>query len=182
MVSHWNLQGYEYFRKFVTDEMIDLTVEESNIHHFQQKGQLLNLNSTELRSVLGMYLLMGIVQMPSVRDYYAKATEYDPISSIMSRNRFEMILRFLHFANNETTDSGTKEHDKAWKISPWLERLRSQCILIEAQENNAIDEMMIPFKGKFSKIRQYIRGRPYPWGFKIWARAAGEDGILYIRF
>ena len=87
-------------------------------------------------------------------------------------------MRFLHFANNETTDSGTKEHDKAWKISPWLERLRSQCILIEAQENNAIDEMMIPFKGKFSKIRQYIRGKPHPWGFKIWARA-GEDGILY---
>ena len=37
-------------------------------------------------------------------------------------------------------------------------------------ENNSIDEMMVPWKGKFSGIKQYIRGKPYPWGFKIWAR------------
>lgn len=169
---------YHYFKKFVTDEMIDLTVTESNIYYFQQKGQFLNLKDDELRSVLGMYLLMGIIQMPSVRDYFAHATDYEPISSVMSRNRFELILRHLHFANNDTVETRIKKNDKAWKITPWLELLRSQCILIEPQENNSIDEMMIPFKGKFSKIRQYIRGKPHPWGFKIWART-GEDGILY---
>ena len=30
--------------------------------------------------------------------------------------------------------------------------------------------MMVPFKGKFSGLKQYIRGTPNPWGLKIWAR------------
>ncbi|GFN90793.1 PiggyBac transposable element-derived protein 4 [Plakobranchus ocellatus] len=37
---------------------------------------------------------------------------------------------------------------------------------------------MIPFKGKFSGIRQYIRGKPNPWGLKVWARC-GLSGIIY---
>ena len=168
----------DYFRRFITDEMLDLVVSESNIYYFQQKGHLLNLNTTEVCSVLGIYLLMGIVQMPSVRDYFVKTTGYDAVSSVMSRNRLELILRYLHFANNETVDEKVKETNKAWKIAPWLVLLRAQCLLTEPQENNAIDEMLIPFKGKFSRIRQYIRGKPHPWGFKVWARA-GEDGILY---
>ncbi|KAJ8344740.1 hypothetical protein SKAU_G00289330 [Synaphobranchus kaupii] len=36
---------------------------------------------------------------------------------------------------------------------------------------------MIPFKGKFSGIRQYMKGKPHPWGFKVWART-GISGIL----
>ena len=45
-------------------------------------------------------------------------------------------------------------------------------------ENSAIDEMMVFYRGKRSPIRQYIKGKPHPWGFKIWSRA-GVDGILY---
>ena len=36
---------------------------------------------------------------------------------------------------------------------------------------------MVSFKGKHS-IKQYIRGKPNPWGFKMWGRA-GASGILY---
>ena len=30
--------------------------------------------------------------------------------------------------------------------------------------------MIIPFKGKYSSIKQYMRGKPHPWGFKFCAR------------
>lgn len=36
---------------------------------------------------------------------------------------------------------------------------------------------MVAFKGK-SSLKQYIRGKPHPVGFKIWGRA-GSSGILY---
>jgi hypothetical protein len=36
---------------------------------------------------------------------------------------------------------------------------------------------MVSFKGK-SSIKQYTRGKPNPWGFKLWWRA-GKSGILY---
>ena len=45
------------------------------------------------------------------------------------------------------------------------------------EEHNSVDEMMVNFKGK-STIKQYIRGKPNPWGFKLWGRA-GISGFLY---
>jgi len=34
--------------------------------------------------------------------------------------------------------------------------------------------MMIQYKGRTSSIKQYIRGKPHPWGFKIWARTSSS--------
>ena len=45
------------------------------------------------------------------------------------------------------------------------------------EEHNSVDEMMIPFKGEFSGIKQYMRGKPHPWGFKLWVRN-GISGML----
>ncbi|KAK3753942.1 hypothetical protein RRG08_006322 [Elysia crispata] len=56
--------------------------------------------------------------------------------------------------------------------------LRSQCLKVALPtEFSSIDEMMILFQGKYSKIKQYIQGKPHPWEFKIWART-DESGIL----
>jgi hypothetical protein len=46
------------------------------------------------------------------------------------------------------------------------------------EEHNSVDEMMVNFKGK-STIKQYIRGKPNPWGFKLWGRA-GISGLTLI--
>ncbi|KAJ4947003.1 hypothetical protein JOQ06_009045, partial [Pogonophryne albipinna] len=47
---------------------------------------------------------------------------------------------------------------------------REKCLQVVPEEHNSVDEMMIPFKGKFSSIKQYMRGKPHPWGFKVWVR------------
>ena len=45
-------------------------------------------------------------------------------------------------------------------------------------EKNSIDEIMVPFKGRFSGIKQYMREKPNARGFKIWCRT-GTNGMLY---
>lgn len=45
------------------------------------------------------------------------------------------------------------------------------------EEHNSVDEMMIPFKGRFSSIKQYMRGKPNPWGFKVLVRT-GISGMM----
>ena len=45
------------------------------------------------------------------------------------------------------------------------------------EEYVSVDEQIIPFTGKLS-IKQYIKGKPYPWGIKIFA-LCGQSGILY---
>ena len=48
----------------------------------------------------------------------------------------------------------------------------AQWLQITPEEHQSTDEMTIPYKGKFGQIRQYVRGKPYPWGFKVWARCS----------
>lgn len=36
-------------------------------------------------------------------------------------------------------------------------------------EHIAIDEMIIPFKGR-SGLKQYMKAKPKKWGFKVWVQ------------
>ncbi|XP_064614473.1 piggyBac transposable element-derived protein 3-like [Liolophura sinensis] len=95
----------------------------------------------------------------------------------MGRNRFQLLLRTIHFVDNEGVPEDGKT-DKLWKIRPFLKMFREQCLLVTPEENQAVDEMMVPFKGQYSHIKQYIRGKPNPWEFKIWCRCS-KSGILH---
>ena len=48
------------------------------------------------------------------------------------------------------------QYDPLFKISPLLNRLRSAMQSIELKEMHAIDEQMIPFKGR-SSMKQYMK-------------------------
>lgn len=56
--------------------------------------------------------------MPSLADYWSKAVRYqnNVASKTMSRNKFELILRFWHFENNDSAD----KTDRLYKISKLL--------------------------------------------------------------
>lgn len=41
----------------------------------------------------------------------------------------------------------------------------------------SVDEQMIPFKGQ-SYVKYYMRGKPHPWGFKIYL-LCGTSGLVY---
>lgn len=92
--------------------------------------------------------------------------QYTPVSDVMW---FQSLLTLLHFVNNLTVSEMEKK-DKLWKLRPWLDSFRKKCLQVVLEEHNSVDEMMIPFKGKSRSIKQYMRGKPHPWGFKLWVR------------
>lgn len=94
----------------------------------------------------------------------------------MSRNRFEKLMQCIRFANScdATEDDMT---DKLWKLRPWISSLQHNCSQIEQEEYSAVDEIMVPFTGR-SALKQYLPGKPTPWGFKLWGQA-GTTGLLY---
>ena len=96
----------------------------------------------------------------------------------MSRNRFKELKKNLHFVNNETVpqrDDPAK--DKLFKICPLFEMLRQNCLKVPPEENNSVDEQIIPFKGR-SSLRRYLPKKPEKWGFKVFSRN-GSSGICY---
>jgi hypothetical protein len=96
------------------------------------------------------------------------------ISQVMTQKRFEAIVRCFHLVDNTTvvTNRNDPGYDKIAKVR-WLvenfvataqRHYNSECICI-------VDEMMIPYKGRYSPIQQYMKAKPNKWGIKAWALA-----------
>lgn len=119
---------------------------------------------------------MGLVQMSCVRAYWEMETKLPAVCDVMSRDRFLKLLTLIHFQDNFSVSDDAKK-DKLWKLRPWLQNLREQFLCIPPEECHAVDEIMVPFKGK-SHLRVYMPAKPHKWGFKMWGRA-GQSGFLY---
>lgn len=134
-----------------------MIVHHTNQYSLQKTGASVNTNIKDMEQVLGMVLQMGVVQMPGVRVYWEAATRFAPVADIMSQNRFQLILRSLHFVDNEGIDAEAK-NDKSWKVQLIIAMFRKQCLKIVPGEQQSIDEMMVAFKGVYSGIKQYMKG------------------------
>ena len=158
--------AYKYFKRYVTDDMLQLVANQTNMYSTAKTGQCINITTNHIEMIMGMFFRMDLHKMLGVRCYFEKENMYGPVSDIMPRNKMLDILRLVHFTGNEGANDETKK-EKLWKIRPWLDKFREQCLKACPEECNSIDEMMIPFRGKFSGMKQYIRGKPHPWGFKV---------------
>jgi hypothetical protein len=92
----------------------------------------------------------------------------------MSRNKFELILRFWHFTDNETSDKS----DRLYKIRNILDKTNFNFEnLLTPGEIIAKDESMIPFRGRF-KFRQYIPIKRHKYGVKLF-KICDVNGFTY---
>ena len=121
---------------------------------------------------------MGVVSMPSKRMYLMQYTRYPLIADIMSRNRFDTLLKYLHFNDNASmVPFGQEGYDKLHKVRPLIEAVKRKFLEIPPSEHQSIDEQMVPFKGR-SSIKQYMKNKPHKWGYKFFTRAS-SNGIVH---
>ena len=107
---------YQYFKMFVTDQLLHMVAEQSNLYSVQSSGLSINVTAKEIEKFLGIYFPMELVKSPSSRSYWETRMSYDGVSSVLSRNRFNAIQRNLYFVDNLTLPKETKDADRAWKI------------------------------------------------------------------
>ncbi|XP_065654894.1 piggyBac transposable element-derived protein 4-like [Hydra vulgaris] len=110
----------DFFRLFVKEELINTMVVETNPYATQEINKQLplrrilrfndwkSINSEDMRQFLGVLLNIGWVKMSSLEHYWSKNSLYRvPLfSRIMPRNKFQLMLRFWHFINNEDSGGG----------------------------------------------------------------------------
>ena len=91
--------------------------------------------------------------------------------SVFSRDRFFQIFGALHVGD---VDGSTKRG----KIQPFLDLI---CPAFEAAftpgRQISVDESVITFKGRVS-FRQYLKGKPNPWGIKAFVLADSRTGYM----
>ncbi len=81
--------------------------------------------------------------------------------AVLSRNRFQQILRYFHMVDNSTAPDNTSPgYDKLWKIRPLIDHINqvSQANFTLGK-NVSVDESMIGTKARISFL-QYLPKKP----------------------
>lgn len=175
---------YDFYKLLITDEIIQLCVTETNRYAAQEKvkgtrksriQEWKDTTPNEMEKFIGCIMWMGLVALPSISAYWSKSFIYkNELSRVMSRNRFQLLLKNWHFANNESVI----ENDRLHKISPLLSKLRQSFQMpIVPGEYLCVDETLVPFKGRL-KFKQYISNKRHKFGIKLF-KLCLEGGYLY---
>ena len=176
------------YRHFITDEIISLMVRETNKYAEQylltnklsKRSKNLQWEPTtneEMLKFLGIVIEMGLVQMPKIDYYWSKSQLYgsEIIQNTMSRDKFELLLKFLHFSNNEERNAS---QDKLAKLNPLLILLKARFKSIYTPGSViTVDETMVPWRGRLS-FRQYVPGKAHKYGVKMY-KVADTNGYTW---
>ena len=146
------------------------------------------VTESEIYTVLGPFLLIGIVQKPTAGSYFSKRRVISTpgFADVISRERIELVCKFLHFINNESlpTYQGPPILFKIYPVICHL-NIKFQTLYLLIQ-NIANDESLTLWKGclplNASKFRietfelcESITG--YLWCFLVYT---GKNTVLQL--
>ncbi|KAL4152942.1 hypothetical protein QTP88_000775 [Uroleucon formosanum] len=177
----------DIFKLFFNDGLVNLIVRETNVYANQvlqstriSRNSRLNnwtdTNSQEIQVFFGIFIWMGLNVRPALSDYWSNDPLYknDFTSHLMTRNRFELLMRMFHFNDNQIPNP----NDKLVKIRPFLTLLKNNIQSVySVGEKMVIDESMIAWRGRLG-FRQCIPGKKHKFGVKV-LKLCTENGYTY---
>lgn len=122
---------------------------------------------------------MGIVQLPEIRMYWSTDELYGSsiIKKTMTRDRFLLLLKFMHFSNNEDPEASS---DRLHKIQHFLDLFNNNCREhIPVGSKMVIDETMVPWRGRLI-FRQYNKTKAHKYGIKLYKLCTTTAYCLHI--
>ena len=128
-----------------------LVVENTNLYSVQKTRKNVNTNKEEIKTFIGIKMLMGLIKLPQYFDYWSSVLRFAAIADAVPRNHFSHLRQFLYFVDNNSDEDSDS---KLVKIKPILEVLRNECIKNQ-KHFKSVCEQIISSKTKFIKIRQY---------------------------
>ncbi|KAK4299709.1 hypothetical protein Pmani_028025 [Petrolisthes manimaculis] len=184
IVNKWADEGLtpaDIFKHFWNKEVMELVKRETNRYHQVKFGRELNVTIEELYQVLGIFLLSGYTPVPNRRLFWSKQADTRILAVIqcgMTLNRFEEIVRSMHFVDN----SKKPPDDRIFKIRPLFDHFNK--VFKDAAHplpmTWAIDEAMEPYYGRHG-FKQFIKGKPVRFGYKFWCLCSHEGLLVNFR-
>ena len=175
-----------FFNLFLTDQLLQDLVQRSNSYAESvinssrplRRNSILNLwkpiTIEEIKKFFGLVFHMGLVAMPTYRSYWSKDRLYqnELFKSVMSRDRFQSIMRFLHFGEELNF-----QDDRLSKIRFLLNHLNNRIAEIYTPHKDlSLDESMMLWRGRLV-FRQYIKNKRHKYGVKFFELCT-NDGMV----
>ena len=122
-----------YFDHYVPPDLIEIVVDQTNLYAQQQIAKMPRpvtkharseewkpVTVIEIKKFLGLIFVTGIVRKPKLDLYWSTRGIFQTLifSKTMSRNRFQLIRRYLYF--NDNNAAGTNE-TRLYKIRTTLD-------------------------------------------------------------
>ncbi|XP_028173396.1 piggyBac transposable element-derived protein 4-like [Ostrinia furnacalis] len=175
----------EAFLLFLNNDILDLIVRETNLNAervLQQPGvtdkyRITNwkeLTREECMTFLGLLLHTGTIRLNRLNDYWKTHWLFNIPSfrQYMSRNRFMLILRCLHFS------SDPRDEDRLTEIRPIVDNFNTVMNNIYSPGKQlTLDESMVLWRGRLL-FRQYIKNKRHKYGVKFYVLAEPEGIVL----
>ena len=124
-------------------------MDQTNLYSVQKSLKSVDTNVDEIKTLIDMEILIGIIKLPLYCNYWSRSLCFPTIADAMPRNCYELLRRYIHFVDQNTEHDAI---DKLFKIKPILEAVRKECVKVEPEEFDAVDEQIIPSKTKYSKV------------------------------
>jgi hypothetical protein len=132
--------------------------------------------SEEMYLFIAINMLMARNKKLELHEYWSTdSLLYTPIfGQIMSRNRYQILLRYLHFTNNDHQVAG----DRLYKIQMVLTKVKKNFrdAMVPFQ-NLVIDESLLLWKGRLS-FKQFIRTKRHRFGIKFFILCDVETDFI----
>ena len=144
-----------------------------------------DVNRVEIRGWLGICILMGCKRLPCVRQYWFRSEPFlycSLISSIMTLDRWEDIMRCLHLVDNSciVRDVSDPRFDRIaktrWLVDMFVKVSRD---IHNLEREITVDECVIPYKGRYCFIRQFMPDKPVRFGIKVWFLASSKSRFVW---
>ena len=177
----------DVFSQLFNDSILENIVEQSNLYAQQTMGTAKyntwqRITLEELKAYLGFNVLMGLVRLPEIEDYWKQDPffHYAPIADRIPRDRFRDISRYLHFCDNSTlAKRGQQGYDRLGKVRPMLNAIKTSVMdNYQPSRDIVVDEAMIPFQGQ-SCLKQFLPNKPVKQGIKVWCLADSTNGYVH---
>lgn len=167
----------DYFNLLIDDSFYTNIVNQTNIYaeeiflegvlEHSRITQWKDVDVPELKIFFGLVLHMGTIQISRLQDYWRKDPLFDfqCFSRHMSRNRFLLIMRALHFAKNSPVSAAD---DRLFKIRPVIKYFNDKMLEIYGPGKHlSLDESLVLWRGRLS-FRQYIKNKRHRYGVKLY--------------
>lgn len=179
---------YDFFRFLLDDMFLNLLVTETNKyaeHEFLRLGgnprSRISLwkpvTSEEMLMFIGLVIHTGTIHLNRINDYWKKHHLFNLtcFSNYMSRDRYLLIMRNLHFSDN-TAESNIP--DRLFKIRPLINYFNDKVnhIYYPGKELS-LDESMVLRRGRVV-FRQFVQNKRHKYGIKLYMLTEPNGIIL----
>ena len=121
----------------------------------------------EINAFFALIIVMGLAYQQDVQDYWSlyPVTSIPFFGTVMPSDRFLLILKFLHFCDNEGyVPRGQEGYDPLYKLgSPYHTIIELFGKNYYPTKNIAIDEGLVPWRGNIH-FRVYNPDKPDKFG------------------